>query len=282
VEESAGVQQGKAITTAWERYTDATKLRATIQAIPYVGGPLDTLLAGKGSEIQRSRVEAFLHGLDARLNRVEQAEVLQADEGFFDFMVLVFEKVARARSEGNICRFTNVVANQVVDRKPWEEADAVASLLADLSDIHIDVLLAVMDAPQQGEPFSGQKVATLLRSRGDRDAKAAALPLAEKFPGYDVAVLRMACSELIAKGLLHDEGVGRLNTKAMEFFISTDLADWFVAWIRDKSGNPVNRPNEIREQGLPLHLPRRGAPGLRRHLGVPRLREKTGQGHLRL
>lgn len=41
----------------------------------------------------------------------------------------------------------------------------------------------------------------------------------------------MACAELTAKGLLHDEGIGRWDTGSMMYFVPTDLAEWLSGWI---------------------------------------------------
>jgi len=57
--------------------------------------------------------------------------------------------------------------------------------------------------------------------------------LTEAMTSYSPLVLRMGCMELISKGLLYDEGVGRLDTKAIEYLVPTDLADWFVSWIKE-------------------------------------------------
>jgi hypothetical protein len=49
--------------------------------------------------------------------------------------------------------------------------------------------------------------------------------------------LRLACSELVARGLLHDEGVGRWDSTAMTYFIATDLAAWLANWGRPTAEN---------------------------------------------
>lgn len=223
-----------ALTKASERYSDATKLRATIQLIPYVGGSLDTLLAGKGAEIQRQRVENFLRELNLRLTKIEGLANMESEEAFFDFMLQVFDGVVRAKTTAKITRFASLVTNQVIERRPWEDTDTAVRLLSELSDIHIEVLIAVLAAPSYGAPFEDLKVTTLIEPQSGNE-KAKAAPLAIQLPQYSEMALRMACSELVSKGLLHDEGIGRWGTKAMQYFITTDLAEWFLGWIRDKA-----------------------------------------------
>src|ERR1035438_2136956 len=80
------------------RYADTLSLRASVQAIPYIGGSLDTLLAGRAAQIHLERVEKFTSDLAHRLTAVESAAANLNDEAFADLMLSTFEKVARTRS----------------------------------------------------------------------------------------------------------------------------------------------------------------------------------------
>lgn len=51
-------------------------------------------------------------------------------------------------------------------------------------------------------------------------------------PTYSPVALRMACVDLVSRGLLHDEGIGRLGSRPLDFLIPTDLAEWFSAWVQ--------------------------------------------------
>jgi len=61
--------QAGAITRLSAQYAHAFPLRSLIQGIPYVGGSLDTILAGLGSRWQHERLSAFLSLLDRRLRK---------------------------------------------------------------------------------------------------------------------------------------------------------------------------------------------------------------------
>ena len=41
----------------------------------------------------------------------------------------------------------------------------------------------------------------------------------------------MVCAELVSRGLLYDEGIGRWDVKSMEYFTATKLAEWWLKWI---------------------------------------------------
>ena len=70
-------------------------------------------------------------------------------------MLDLFDKAVRASSEEKRGRFAQIVANQLMARKDWEEAEQVVRLLAELSDIHIDVLRESLTAQVSGPPFEG-------------------------------------------------------------------------------------------------------------------------------
>ena len=46
-----------AISKLQQQYSDIVSLRASVQAIPYIGGSLDTLLAGRAAQIHLDRVK---------------------------------------------------------------------------------------------------------------------------------------------------------------------------------------------------------------------------------
>jgi hypothetical protein len=138
------------ITRASARYCDKFPLRAAIQAIPGLGGSLDTMLAGLGANWQYKRLEDFISRLNERLGRLEQWGSLSSvdpSESLFDFMMNTFDQVIRARSEQKRERFANLVANQVVKKREWDEAETACRLIGDLSDIHIKILDIAISAP---------------------------------------------------------------------------------------------------------------------------------------
>lgn len=213
------------ITKLQQRYGDSVFLRAAIQAIPQIGGPLDTLLVGRIAQIQLKRLKTFVNNLARRMESVESVSANLNDEAFADLMLSAFEKVARTRSEKKLSRFAEIITNQVANPAQWEEPENAVRLLSDLEDIHIEIIEAALRAPMAEGAFSGLHVISLEAQQNDL------LSLVAFFPYYGTASLRMACAELTAKGLLHDEGIGRWDVSAMSYFVPTDLAEWFAGWI---------------------------------------------------
>lgn len=220
-----------AISKLCQRYADHVVLRASVQAIPYIGGSLDTLLSGRAAQIHLERVEKFASDLAHRLAAVESATANLNDEAFADLMLSTFEAVARTRSDQKRSRFAEIITNQVARPMLWEEPENAVRLLSDLEDIHIEIIVAALNAPTAEGAFSGLRVISLAAKPNDSEKQNAPVSLLASFPRYGSAALRMACAELTAKGLLHDEGIGRWDMGSMMYFVPTDLAEWFSGWI---------------------------------------------------
>lgn len=214
-----------------QQYADIVGLRASVQAIPYIGGSLDTLLAGRAAQIHLQRVEKFASDLAHRLAVVESAVANLNDEAFADLMLSTFEEVARTRSDQKRSRFAEIITNQIAKPMPWEEPENAVRLLSNLEDIHIEIIEAALHAPMAEGAFSNLRVISLNTEPIDSGIQNSPVSLLTSFSRYGGAALRMACAELTAKGLLHDEGIGRWDMGAMKYFVPTDLAEWLSGWI---------------------------------------------------
>ncbi|MGI6638689.1 MAG: hypothetical protein ACOX4Z_06470 [Desulfobulbus sp.] len=220
-----------AISKLLQRYADLVVLRATVQAIPYIGGSLDTLLSSRAAQIHLERLEKFASDLEHRLTAVESTTANLNDEAFADLMLSTFEAVARTRSDQKRSRFAEIITNQIAKPMLWEEPENAVRLLSDLEDIHIEIITAALGAPRAEEAFSGLRVISLAAKPIDSEKQNSPVSLLASFPHYGTAALRMACAELTAKGLLHDEGIGRWDMGSMMYFVPTDLAEWLFDWI---------------------------------------------------
>lgn len=215
------------------KYADAFPLRAAIQGIPFVGGSVDTLMAGLGAKWQYRRLEDFLQKLHDRLGRLEKLDdlkVIEPSEPLYDFVMRVFDQVIRSRSEAKRVRFAAIVANQIQDPREWDEAEAAARLLGELSDFHIDVLAKTIAVPPTGGVFGDLRVVRL-PGRVRSGETITNTPDLQELTNLPLSSLRLVCSELVARGLLHDEGIGRMDVGGMEYFIATQLAKDFLRWI---------------------------------------------------
>jgi hypothetical protein len=221
------------IDRAVERYASADTLRVAVQLVPVIGGAIDTILSGRGSRLQLARLERFIAQLHERLRQVEIGNINVNNEDFVDFMITCLEKASRARTPEKSQRFAEIVATQVTEARPWDEADMAARLLGDLEDIHMSILSAALAAPEGMNAFAGVKVVALKSHLVETLLDGLSAPLLNELGSeYSLISLRLACSELVARGLLHDEGVGRWDSIAMTYFVATDLATWLANWAR--------------------------------------------------
>ncbi|MFN7730089.1 MAG: hypothetical protein ACK5P7_13100 [Bdellovibrio sp.] len=222
------------------QYGDLTVIRAILQAIPYIGGPLDVLLSNGGQKWKMSRAEHFLTTLDEQMKRLSTAPKLKdiaTSEELFDLVHYSLEQVTKTRSSEKRARFASIVRRQIECSFEWRESESAAHLLAALSDADVEVLTSIALAPPCGKPFEGLAVAELelenpVDDKIPRDTFKP-LILTETFPKMSRMAIRLCCSDLIARGLLKDEGIGRYGGVAMRFFVATEGAYWFLDWIRE-------------------------------------------------
>lgn len=223
----------KKLQSAASGYADNLALRATVQAIPYIGGPVDTIFAGKGAKIQAERIEDLLEQLRLRMENVEAAPKVN-DEELYDILMLALNKAAVERVKSKRAMYANIVAKQVSRRESLEDAESAIRIVSDLNEMHLRIHSAALHAPQCGKPFNGLQVISLADSAELSEVFGRPLWLAGSVP-YAPIMLRHACSDLVAKGLLHDEGLGRLDIKAMEYLVPTDTARWLDHWLRTEN-----------------------------------------------
>jgi hypothetical protein len=228
------------ITKASTKYCDNFFLRAAIQRIPSIGGSLDMLLSGLGAKYQYERLEGFVSDLQDKFKKLEQINNIsnmKPSEELFDLMMQIFDQVIKTRSQEKRERFANLVANQVINKCDWDEVEIACRLLGDLTDAHIAVLEVSIKVPPTY--LENQRVVTLAEKHLHKRQKYREPPHLQKLlPNLSVSALRMICSELISKGLLHDTGLGRWGgVQALTYLVATDMAKWFMNWISEPKIN---------------------------------------------
>ena len=222
------------------RYGDMTPVRAIIQSIPYAGAALDTLLASSGQKWKTERVEHFLSVLEEKMAQVsEQPKIsdLATNEEMYDLIHYILDQITKTRSCDKRRRFAGIVQKQIIEDLDWAEPESAAQLLAELSDIDLQVLVLIAEAPECGEPFGGLRIAFLdeetPRSDGISRESFHPLNLLEALPRLSNLAIRMACSRLAARGLIRDDGIGRFGGIPMRFFVANSSAYWFLEWAKN-------------------------------------------------
>lgn len=229
------------ITKASAKYCDQFFLRAQIQLIPGVGGTLDTLLSGLGAKYQYERIEGFISELQDKFKKLEQVKSISSmepSEELFDLIMQILDQIVKTRSEEKRKRFANLFVNQVGNQCDWDEAETACHLLGDISDIQIQILEVCLNAKPCNYPFAGERVLTIFDHHKFFERKDVALPvptnITKYFPLLSESTIELFCSNLMAKGLLQDQGVGGYGGGIfMGYFSATDSAKWLIDWIAE-------------------------------------------------
>jgi hypothetical protein len=184
------------ISAAAEKYSEKSRLRAAIQLIPYVGGPLDALIGGEGQKIQQRRLAHFIDELDIWLRKIEAPQHALADEELFDLMVGTFERVSKTPSEEKRARFAQIVANEIAHVKEIDEAETAIRLVSELDDLHIPVLNIAIHAPLGSGTFGQVRVVAISpQIKTQFISGTSHAPLKASLPEIPEHILSLTCSE---------------------------------------------------------------------------------------
>jgi hypothetical protein len=223
------------IDKASELYESSTRFRAMAQLLPYIGGALDVLVSGRAAQIQSARLNRFLSDLRARLEAIEAVQ-LEASQELLDYMLGAIETAVRTRSSAKCARLACLVARQVEQPIPWDEAESAQRLLSHLEDVHIQVLQAACEAQEATWPYEGLRLIALsVPPEATEQAGLGPVVLPVVFPEYPHHLLHMACAELLGRGLITDQGIGRWDSTSFFYFSPAPLADWFMQRLRTSS-----------------------------------------------
>lgn len=224
------------LKTISESYTNCTEQRMAIQLIPIVGGAIDSLMAGTGTQIQQDRFYALLDSLAKRLDKLEETEDIKPTEELFDLLRVATENSVRTRSESKRERFTNIIANKVVsDNNSWSEAEEAIRLIGELDDIHIEILLVAQQAPEIDEVvYDKQRIVSLTEHKPILDDGTIPLFIQTKLPKHTSFELKLAYIRLLSEGLVEPPTSlgGKIESRDRnDDFVLTPLGEWLLNWI---------------------------------------------------
>jgi len=209
-------------------YGGSSAIQAAVSNIPLIGATLHTVLSSKAQAYSENRIMIFLDELHSRLKKLETLEVTD-EESCFYLMNRSFEYVVKARSEQKIKRFARLASDYLCNNQNWDEIEVALTLADELTDTHVEILSYISNIPESEiETFKGLKAVTVYT-----EATLDLPRLESRFEKLSEGALKMYCSSLISKGLLHDEGIGRFDSKAVEIIVPVPLTNWFLEKIQD-------------------------------------------------
>jgi len=160
-----------------DKYADSVVPRAMIQAVPILGGPLDTLLAGGGlAKMLEDRFAQFLEMLRAEAERIIRTEA-ELDAGFLEsqdfahLFMLAAHSATKARDRERARLYARLLIRATTPH--WagpkcERAEELLNTLASLSVSDVLVLRAIWRTTRSNAlnvRFTAQQLPGLLPDR---------------------------------------------------------------------------------------------------------------------
>ena len=236
----AVIPAGGIVSQAAARYGESPFLRSVLQILCPGYGPIDAIVSGLGAKFQAERTRSLLTELSVRLKRLEgrfELPTIEPSEEWIDFIIQVHDYVIRSRSREKHRHFAQLVTNQAINPRPWDEAEIACRMIGDLTDHHIRMLDVAMKAPVCDGVFDGLRVVTFSADEtkpSGTNASVGPSNIRDHFLDLSDLALRMICSELVARGLFFDTGIGGFgHGTALRLLVPTDLSEWLLDWIRE-------------------------------------------------
>lgn len=95
-----------------ESYVRNTTMRAGVNLIPYVGGTIDVLLAGKAERLQESRIQSLISAFTEEMSDIEARFVnkvyFETEEGI-DLLVEAIERAKKTRNANKIQLYAKIL-----------------------------------------------------------------------------------------------------------------------------------------------------------------------------
>ena len=212
-------------------YNNSDLTRALVMLLP-AGGIIDLFACKPAQQFAQDKINLLIEELLLRLDKIEKVTLSSDDENmFFHLVFKVCQNVITARTNEKITHLASVLSHSIEQIKDWDEAESVVNLVNALTDTHIHILRTITNMPPCSAPnFEGLRVVKLVEG----NYIDAIYNLKDAVPSVSEHALKMYCSDLVAKGLLLDEGIGRYNGKTLEIIRATNTSDWFLKWLSKK------------------------------------------------
>lgn len=128
---------------ASEIIAESPTLKAILNAVPYVGGSLSELFAGRGSQIMEERKNEFLLRLSHHMETLEaeavKKEYFSSPEGF-DLLLKALDSAGKTRSEYKTDLYARILAGATrVDKGGFSSAEEYLHMITDLTPKEVEV-----------------------------------------------------------------------------------------------------------------------------------------------
>ena len=201
-------------------------VRGLVGAIPCVGTLLNEAIFDLRARLKQERLRKFVDELDGILRTLEVDKVDAAyirSEDFVDFLEDVLIRAARTKADEKRKKLAAVLAGRFQSGRGTRFDDRFLDLLLSLSDLQVRILAEHLRATREREKSK--------KDASDANGK-------HRQPSfYDVAGSEylFLVQDLIAKALLYDEGMNRLDARPFQIVEITEFGREFIRFLEEST-----------------------------------------------
>lgn len=208
--------------------------RALLGSVPAIGTALNEIVFEHASRLKRRRFEEYVRGIAEDLEALESSAIdndyLQSDE-FIDFFESLLNKVTKTSSKEKRERLKKAFVGQIQEPIQTDYQNTFLDLIMNISEQQI----IIMKEHIQYKGLMSQKeyLEALGKNTKEEDK---GFRLAEfrtgQFYGISRDEYRYLVQDLIAKCLMVDDGMGRMDIRPLQVLETTELGKHFIDFIR--------------------------------------------------
>lgn len=189
---------------------------------------LNGWIGGKATDIQIRRLSDFLQELDQRLDDV--AACALTEEELHDLSIWAFDAATMSRGQDKLKYMAEALSQGVKGEVLADEAEIALKILSDLGEVEIKILIVALKKTRNPQDEQHQYL-PFYADGGFSTSVEGAYYLGSALSGPTDNVLIASTSNLFAKGLLVDDGAGRLSGAANQLWKPSPLAVWLVGIV---------------------------------------------------
>lgn len=209
--------------------------RVATNIIPGIGSMVDTTIMHVANKNQCERIEKVLKKMQDKVEKLEHISIDFHDPTFTDYVIDICHKAQQARTDAKLDRFASSFSYQCEKSEPWDDAFAINRLIDQLDEVHIAILSVSINVNSCKVDSSEQPLKIIATNTHDIEGVHDLFAL---LPEYSKESLILGCNDLVAHGLVYDDGSNRAGHFAKEWISPSDITYWFIDRIVAHNINP--------------------------------------------
>ena len=131
----------KELNSLLEKYNENKIFRAIINAVPYIGGSLDTLMTSDIQKKSMERFENFINLFSKEISEIKQDKLdynfLKSEE-FYDLYIQTLNLVIKTRLREKIRAYSKILASSLITETQNEiNPEDIVNIIGNLTETHI-------------------------------------------------------------------------------------------------------------------------------------------------